>query len=426
MNITLATVRTVLRKALGFESFTARFIEKVTPDPSCGTAAISRDGALSYKPAFVEEHVKTPADLFSLIFHETLHHVFGHFIYNSGPIENIAADAVINATISQIYSTHSAYGDLFQRFYPATGLPGLLRLNSDLRNSSLQQVYEALYRVHRYYPERKMSTGELIRTLRIILPMSPVVNFTLLGGHGRGQASGLPAETTASIAADIKESLKNQDRQSGYSDILESLLIEVLDSKLSFSRKLLERYTTKRKLDRFKEQGQEHRRSTSPIPLFPSKRDMVLLAAVCWPGYFHNRHPRPAVKKTGLAIYLDVSGSVKEHLPDILGAIAKLGGEVTTIYLFSNQVVETVLKNLVRGNIKTTWGTDFNCVARSIIEKNLDKAVVITDGYAHLDIALAEELSRRRVSILTILFGGRIDCPEFQPFGETVQLEEMR
>lgn len=426
MDITLSTVRSVLRKALGFESFTARFIERVTPDASCGTAAISRDGALSYDPAFIEKYIKTPEDLFSLIFHETLHHVFGHFIYSTGPIENIAADAVINATISQIYSDHSANGDLFQRLYPATGLPGMLRPKSNLRNSSLQQVYEALYRSHRHFPDNKMSTGELIRTLRIILPKSTAVSFTLLGSHGTGHASALPSETAASIAADIKHSLRNQGRQGDYSQALESLLIEVLDSRLSLSRKLLEKYTTKRKLDRFKEQGQEHQRSTSPIPLFPSKRDMVLLAAGCWPGYFHNRHQRPAAKQTGLAIYLDVSGSVKEHLPDILGAIAKLGGEVTTIYLFSNQVVETTLKDLVRGNIKTTWGTDFNCIARSIIEKNLDRAVVITDGYANLNTELAEELKSQRVSVLTILFGVRRDCPEFQPFGDIVQLEEVQ
>ena len=93
MDITLSTVRTVLRKALGFESFTARFIERVTPDPTCATAAISRVGTLSYNPAFIEETIKTPADLFSLIFHETLHNVFGHFIYNAGPIENIDADS---------------------------------------------------------------------------------------------------------------------------------------------------------------------------------------------------------------------------------------------------------------------------------------------------------------------------------------------
>jgi uncharacterized protein with von Willebrand factor type A (vWA) domain len=83
------------------------------------------------------------------------------------------------------------------------------------------------------------------------------------------------------------------------------------------------------------------------------------------------------------------------------------------------------MKDLIRGNIETTGGTDFNCVARSIIEKNFDKAVVVTDGYASLGNELSEELKKRKVSILTLLFGGRQDCPEFEPFGEVVQLDEM-
>jgi len=425
MEITLSTVRNVLRKALGFESFTARFIERVRADPSIETAAINKDGTLSYNPGFVENYVKTPPDLFSLIFHETLHHVFGHFIYKAGPLENIAGDAIINATISQIYEDHSAHGDLFQRFYPRTGIAGLLRPKSDLRNSHLHKVYEALYREQRYHSGYKMSTGELIQTLRIILPTSPILSITFLGSHDSRQETGLPADTIASIAADIKQSLKNASNRSGYSEVLEQLLVEVLDSRLSLSRKLLGRYTTKRKIDRFRKQGKEYRRTTSPIPLLPSKRDMVLLAAGLWPAYFHNRHARLSQRNTGIAIYLDVSGSVNSYLPEIVGAIAKLSEEIPTLYLFSNQVVETTMKDLIRGNIETTGGTDFNCVARSIIEKNFDKAVVVTDGYASLGNELSEELKKRKVSILTLLFGGRQDCPEFEPFGEVVQLDEM-
>jgi len=425
MEITLSIVRTVLRKALGFESFTARFIERVKADPAIETAAINKDGTLCYNPEFVEKYVKTPPDLFSLIFHETLHHVFGHFIYNNGHIENIAGDAIINATISQIYEDHSAQGDFFQRFYPRNGITGLLRPKSDIRNSPLQKVYEALYRGHRYYPGHKMCTGELIQTLRIILPTSPERSITFLGNHELRQENGLPTDTIASIAADIKQSLKNNSSRAGYSEVLEQLFIEVLDSRLSLSRKFLERYTTKRKIERFRKKGKEYRRTTSPIPLLPSKRDMVLLAAGSWPGYFHKRHVRPAKNNTGLAVYLDVSGSMKDYLPEIIGAIAKLSEEVPMLYTFSNLVVETTLKDLIKGNIDTTWGTDFDCVARSIIKKDFDKAVVVTDGYANLDTELSEELKRRKVSILTILFGGRQDCPEFEPFGEVIQLDDI-
>lgn len=425
MEITLPTVRTVLRKALGFESFTARFIERIIPDPSVETAAISKDGTLSYNPSFVNESIKSEADLFSLIFHETLHHVFGHFIYKTGPIENIAADAIINAAISVLYSDHSSEGELFQRLYPHTGLPAILRPNSDLGNSALQELYETLYNSRRYYHQPKISTGELIRILRIILPKGQTLSVLFLGDHtGREQAN-LPAETIASIAGDIKQSLKHARGNAGYSNVLKSLFVEVLDSRISLSHKLLERYTTKQKLDRFKERGQVRQRTTSPIPLNPSKRDMTLLAAGCWPGYFHNRHSRPSQHNTGCAIYLDVSGSVQEHLPAIIGVIAKLSSEIPTLYLFSNTVVETTMKDLIRGAISTTGGTDFDCIAESILEKNYDKAVIITDGYARLGSDLSEELKTRNTSILTILFGGRDNCHEFETFGDVVQLKDI-
>lgn len=425
MEITLPTVRDVLRKALGFESFTARFIERIIPDPAIETASISKDGTLSYNSSFVNEYIKSEADLFSLIFHETLHHVFGHFIYNTGPIENIAADAIINAAISVIYCDHSFHGDLFQRLYPKHGLPAILRPNSDLGNSALKQLYESLYNSRRYYPQKDMTTGELIRMLRIILPKEQRIAVLFLGDHSKRTQAELPNETVASIAGDIKQSLKKAGTHAGHCKILKNLLIEVLDSRISLSHKLLERYTTKQKLDRFKEQGQTRQRTTSPIPLHPSKRDIILLAAGCWPGYFHNRHSRTTCTHTGLAIYLDVSGSVKEHLPAIIGIITKLSSEIPTLYLFSNTVVETTMKDLMQGKISSTGGTDFDCIAESIIEKNYDKAVIITDGYARLSSDLSNELKKRKTAILTILFGGCTYCPDIEVFGETINLDDI-
>lgn len=425
MEITLPTVRNTLRKALGFESFTARFIERIIPDTDVETAAISRDGTLCYNPSFANEYIKSEADLFSLIFHETLHHVFGHFIYNTGPIENIAADAIINAAISVIYCDHSFHGDLFQRLYPKHGLPAILRPNSDLGNSALKQLYESLYNSRRYYPQKDITTGELIRMLRIILPKEQRIQVLFLGDHSQRTQAELPAETVASFAGDIKQSLKNAGSRAGHCKILTNLLVEVLDSRISLSHKLLEQYTTKQKLDRFKERGQVRQRTTSPIPLHPSKRDMTMLAAGCWPGYFHNRHSRPTCTHTGLAIYLDVSGSVREHLPAIIGVIGKLSSEIPTLYLFSNAVVETTMKDLIRGNISSTGGTDFDCIAESIIDKNYDKAVIITDGYASLSSGLSDELKKRKTAILTILFGRCTHSPDLEAFGETIKLDDI-
>ena len=199
----------------------------------------------------------------------------------------------------------------------------------------------------------------------------------------------------------------------------------MLKSNLNIKRAYLLKYTTKRKLDKFIELFQKRRLTTCPIPIYPSKRDLVLLAAGMYPGHFHNNVLYPQMKKTGLAVYLDVSGSVNLYLPKILGILKHLEKEITTVFQFSNKVVETEFVELLKGNIETTIGTDFDCVATSIIEKGFDKAVIITDGYAYLSDDLKEQLLKHRLITLTIVFDQTNSCESFEPFGDVIQLEHI-
>ena len=99
--------------------------------------------------------------------------------------------------------------------------------------------------------------------------------------------------------------------------------------------------------------------------------------------------------------------------------------ELTTIYQFSNRVVETSFGELSKGTIRTTYGTDFDCIAEHILGHGFDKAVIVTDGYASMADELKQELKRHGLVTLTILFGGAQNCEEFAEFGEIVQLEEV-
>ena len=141
--------------------------------------------------------------------------------------------------------------------------------------------------------------------------------------------------------------------------------------------------------------------------------------------HVHNRLSRPQKRDRGLAIYLDVSGSVNEYLPQILGILKTLGKEITTTFQFSNRVVETSFETLLKGNIQTTFGTDFNCIAQSILERGFDKAVIITDGYASMSDELKEQLKKHGLVTLTILFGDAQTCEDFAQFGEVLLLEHV-
>ena len=91
----------------------------------------------------------------------------------------------------------------------------------------------------------------------------------------------------------------------------------------------------------------------------------------------------------------------------------------------SSRVLETRLSTLCRGELKTTYGTDFDCIARTILDQKYERAVVITDGYGSLSEVNATKLKDQGTKILSILFDGKESCEELARFGEVVGLKEI-
>lgn len=434
MKITLEVVRSTLRDVLGFDSFVAGFITEVQETPDHPTAGITKEGRLIYNPNFVAEYISCKEDLFSLIFHELLHPMFGHFIHHCGKLENIAADAIINGVISVLYAHASGGGRLFRKYYAPTGISGLMRSGSKMAHSRYRDIYARLY-PQSHYSRDPLSTGEVIQSLKILTPHVDLSAISLLGSHVESWgdsvacAAGieeLPKEILSRIAEEIKcSSVGRAGQGAGYSEHLISWLLEALRTHLSIRKALLGRFVTKRKIDKFKGLFQHRRISVSPIPLSPSKRDLVMLAAGVNPCYFHNRTISVQERDQGLAIYLDVSGSVNESLPRILGILQNLRKEIRTVFLFSNKVVEIPFESLLQGHLRTTYGTDFDCIAQSILDCNFDKAVIITDGEASMRDTFKVQLKARGFVSLTVLFGTKTRCNDFALFGDVIELEAI-
>ncbi len=430
MIVTLETVRNVLKEALGFNSFVAGFIKSIHQDDTIPTACIRKDGVLIVNPQFVNRYIESQPDLFCLVFHEILHPLFGHFIYKTGQLENIAADAIINAAISQLYQNHSQQGHLFTKLYQSTDLEGLLRPSSTMEHGRYHCVYDQLYSPGWHCDS--LTTGELIQTLKILTPGDQSDNILLLGTHGFGQSPDSVSidpfdhDDLASIALDIQSSLNRQKSKfPGHGSMLLDLIMEALTTRISIKRALLSRFTTKQKVDRFKITSQSLRLTTSPFPVNPSKRDLVLLSAGIYPFHFHNRIITQKHRHEGLAVYLDVSSSVEDYLPKIIGILKQFQNEIDSIFLFSNEVVEISFHHLLKGEITTTCGTDFNCIAESILKRGFKKAIIITDGYAWMSENLKQKLEEKKLSTLTILFDSNQNCEAFAPFGDVVQLNDV-
>jgi hypothetical protein len=421
MEIDLQTVREVLRSTFGRDSFVASFIKNVKEDENCATASIDAHGVMRCNPSFAQQFVTSPADLFCLIAHELMHPMFGHFVYESGKLENIGADVVINSAISLLFARHSGSGALFQKFYKPIGLEGLLRPGSDMHQSRYARLYRDFYDNHCI--GQKLSTGEVIQALKVLTPAIEVPTIVLLGEHrpsadgagrqGNGQAFG--SEALARIAEDLRRVAQRPSSHcAGFGEALFDFFLDVLKTHMSLKRALLDRFTTRQKVDRFRRMVSHPRIGVSPIPIQPSKRDFVLLAAGVPPFHYHNLVYRQAAQERGLAVYLDVSGSVNQHLPEIIGLLRSLRAELKTIFLFSNKVIEVPFRTLLAGQVQTTYGTDFDCIAEHVLTNRFDKAVILTDGYASMTEENQEQLKARTFRALTVLFGGRTDSPEFE------------
>ena len=87
--------------------------------------------------------------------------------------------------------------------------------------------------------------------------------------------------------------------------------------------------------------------------------------------------------------------------------------------------MEIPFESLLQGKIQTTYGTDFDCIAQSILERGFDKAVILTDGWAMMKEDLKAQLKAKKVSTLTILFGDAEKCEDFACFGDVVELAEV-
>jgi len=105
-------------------------------------------------------------------------------------------------------------------------------------------------------------------------------------------------------------------------------------------------------------------------------------------------------------VYVDVSGSFDAYIGRVYGLLLALAEDVgSPVHLFSNVVEDVTLDELARGLRRTTRGTDFDCVARHVLEHRYRQVVLVIDGMGPLDGGLAEALQAAGVSVFLLLLG---------------------
>lgn len=394
------------------------------------TLAIDGAERLYINVAFWNKQVRSQHDAKFVLLHELMHHILGDTAILRkraqdkqiviDDLEGIATDARINALIHGMIpfgDTNEGTSILYRMYKPKGGVQALLRPNSSLPTTDeLYNLYQYLY-----FDPGVRGYEDILNALKVILAQKiKKTKIQLIGSHGAGGGKGEKekgeggkgaGEELKEMPKEIKDALIGElmdgaSQNAGYGGNAFSYFVQLLKNQRSIDRRLLRNYSTTHKINKIRSMFQEKKRSRKPVPIYPTKRDLLKMAVTGTPPVMWAA-PKTRNKTTefGVAIYLDLSGSVHDHLPKIVRMIVSMKKEVQVIYGFSNEVHEHSLNQLRRGELKTTGGTDFDCIAEHCLEEGFKRCVVITDGWASMNAKNSREMSDQLEKAALILFG---------------------
>lgn len=379
---------------------------------------LAMDGAerLYINLEFWNKHLRTEEAVKFVLMHELMHHVLGdtailrkrekNKIKIIDDLEGIATDARINALLTALLDSRGEGKSFPEVFYEPTGLPGLLRPNSDAK---IDKEFKLLYTQIYSYDEGMKGYEDILATLKLILANRvQKINIILIGGHGTGEGED-GVEALKDMPKEIRDALIGAllegGKMGGIGGAAGEMFIKLLKNQRQIDRKLFAAYSTTHKINMIRSYWRQKRKSKKPVPISPSRRDIARMVITGqMPVMWSVSKTRQSKKEVGVAIYLDVSGSVQSYLPKIIRMIVSMKREIELVYGFSTEVKDHTMSDLKRGKIDTTGGTDFDCVAKHILEKEYSKCIIITDGYASMSSENSAKVEKQLKKCGTILF----------------------
>lgn len=127
---------------------------------------------------------------------------------------------------------------------------------------------------------------------------------------------------------------------------------------------------------------------------------------------------RTLARRGQVRVYLDVSGSMNGVIRPLYAALASQAPWLAPeVQLFSTQVVGVPVARLRRGDLVTTGGTDIAVVTAHLVREQVDRALIVTDGWVgKVPDEDAATLRQRRVRLEAVVTAG--GDPGFcQPLG---------
>lgn len=397
------------------------------------TAAVEclRRPHMLINPDFAARYCQRDEHLFLLVMHELWHVILAHtrLYARMTPLHNIAFDAIINAGLSRQFPGPEFRG-FFDELNPADAFPGLLLRPPPGWPDKPQ-----------YPPEDSVPPG----TIEILKRLYPAGNT----GYG---------------ADPLYEEILNLLRSAGLENIIYIMPVLLGDHDTPESeRQALNNPVFREMMDKLMEKwpdmvmpgrgagGSEHAHQTSiksaseaarrafantlrrclgPRPGRHQRKSRSLIPGAVGTGVLPNAHDRlvPARKLLGVQgvlwnqpgevrarvpetpsvthVYLDVSGSMAHVLPHLLGLILPyVRRGQAEVFQFSTIVEPMPVEELAKADLRTTGGTDINCVlAHAIDVPRLRRLLILTDGYTGVPHPqLVSRLTEQHVRVHAVL-----------------------
>lgn len=403
---------------------------------SIPTAAVEcvRRPRLLLNPDFAAKHCQRDEHLFLLVMHELWHIILAHTrLYPRSTLaHNIAFDAIINAGLSRQYDKPE-YRGFFEALNPADKFPSALLRPPvgwphkpeypDVGPPGTRQILERLYPPENSKQVSMPFYEEILKLLRQYAEENGWVWVDgepfLLGDHDDPDAEGkvfvdpVLGETMRRIADKMPDGLGSQGRGKGgpRADYQSDIAAATESTRRAFSQ-ILRRCIGPRR-------GGHRRRQKSPVPtvagtsVLPNPRDRLAPArnqlgmpATLWaqPGTVRARVPEVPSKAH---VYLDVSGSMADVLPHLLGLVLPyvVSGQAD-MFQFSTIVEPLPFSRLQNGRLQTTGGTDINCVLEHALGATplIHRALLLTDGATGMPWdELADRVREQNLRIYVVL-----------------------
>ena len=388
-------------------------------------------------PEFVRQHAETPEKLLMLVMHELHHVLLGHtrLFQTVTPLDNFVFDCVINAMISQMFPG-AEHVRFLTDFYSDEKFPEcLLRPTTDHDWQHRRLVPPAIGKLPDgkrehigmlywgLYSKAGVSYDEIRDALASVLDDEIVSGIPLIGGHGseadgvesgegakkrvETEPAGALSPVLSELLADIAAEWPNPSTGRSWVELLQQATIRPRSVPGN-------RATLRRLLARLAHCGSAGRiraavnASWPPLVPIPSKsRSAAVLRAlgvqpVFYPGQAEHRRRIPASDR--VHVYVDVSGSMGDVIRTVYGAVDDCRAWVhPVVHAFSNAVHDFSLKQVRSGEVRTTGGTDIECVAEHMAVHRISRACIITDGYVGRPQGVhLETLSRARFGVALV------------------------